>query len=287
MSPHATVIVPVLDDREGLQRCLPRLRDQSFPDDAYEVVVVDNGSEDEPDDLVKGMGPNFRYATEPRPGSYTARNEGVRKARGSVLAFTDADCLPQPRWLENGVERVTESPEIGLVGGKITVFSPGEGAPTPWDVHNAVQGFRQRDYIERRGFAATANAFTTKAVMDEVGGFDASLKSGGDFDFGNRVRQQGYGLVYEETAEVRHPSRRTFSEHSKKIARIRRGMYDRSYEPHKNPHLYVLPLRKWRRLMTAEITTSEKLKGGWAALVLKYVHAYWSLYWAFTDSTDG
>src|ERR1041384_5139232 len=92
-----SVIVPVWNDAERLGHCLHALEKQTYPAESYEVIVVDNGSTDSVACLVAAYG-RARLVSEQRPGSYAARNTGLNLARGQVIAFTDADCLPAPDW---------------------------------------------------------------------------------------------------------------------------------------------------------------------------------------------
>ena len=93
-----SVIIPVFNDPR-LEHCLQALSKQTVAHD--EFIVVDNGS-DARSVIDTDRFPEVRVIREDRPGSYIARNPGVRAPSGSVIAFTNADCLPEPD-LERGV----------------------------------------------------------------------------------------------------------------------------------------------------------------------------------------
>ncbi len=80
---------------------------------------MDNGSDPGHDrgEIVSHFG-QARMIHEPLPGSYAARNQGLSQARGNIVAFTDADCIPNPDWIEKGVRTLQKFPECGLVAGK-------------------------------------------------------------------------------------------------------------------------------------------------------------------------
>src|ERR1044071_6513252 len=103
--PFVSVIVPVWNDSARLDRCLRALEEQTYPGDLYEVVVVDNGSDEPLGPVIERHG-RASLVRETKPGSYAARNTGLAHARGEVVAFTDADCLPAPDWIEQGVARL-------------------------------------------------------------------------------------------------------------------------------------------------------------------------------------
>jgi GT2 family glycosyltransferase len=85
---------------------------------------------------------------------------------------------------------------------------------------------QQRRYVEKRRFAATANLFTLKSVIDDVGPFDSvtyNLSACEDTDWGWRVFARGYKQIYSEEARVRHPARQGLSELCKKMIRTIEG----------------------------------------------------------------
>src|SRR4051812_27832091 len=96
--PFVSVIVPVFNQSEPLRACLRALNGQTSPRARFEVIVVDNGSTD-PVSVPTGSHSTVRVEGESKPGSYAARNRGVAIARGSVIAFTDADCVPAADWV--------------------------------------------------------------------------------------------------------------------------------------------------------------------------------------------
>ncbi|MGH7859534.1 MAG: glycosyltransferase family A protein, partial [Candidatus Binatia bacterium] len=115
--PLVSVVVPTFGDAEGLGRCLAALELQTYPADRYEVVVVDNGSR--PAVVLPESRRARRLEIEPKPGSYAARNRGVRSSRGEIFAFTDADCAPRADWLEQGVAALGIDPAVHPVAGRI------------------------------------------------------------------------------------------------------------------------------------------------------------------------
>lgn len=223
--PFVSVIVPVLGDVDRLAACLDALEDQTWPGDGYEILVVDNGPERGGCAAAAGR-VHVRLLREEVPGSYAARNCGLGAARGELLAFTDADCIPAPDWIERGVERLLEEPGCGLVAGRIRLTVRDPRHPTAVELYESVAAFRQDDYVAQRHFGATANVFTTRAVMDRVGPFDPRLKSLGDVDWGVRVFEAGFRQLYAPNALVDHPARRTVGEFVRRSARMTRGFRD-------------------------------------------------------------
>src|SRR3954467_928936 len=230
VKPFVSVIIPVYNDGERLRICLTALSRQTYGTSLFEVIVVDNGSKVSPEPIVAGV-PFAKLTTETRPGSYCARNPGLTLAKGELLAFTDADCVPRPDWLDKGVAAFLREPNAGLVGGRIQVFFKNPEKPTFVEVYESVRAFPQHDYIHEHRYGATANMITSRAVMDRVGKFNDVLKSSGDKDFGNRVDKAGLKLIYADDATVEHPARNSWKELYNKTARLAAGHWQMDGKP--------------------------------------------------------
>ena len=114
---NISVIVPVYNTEIYIEDCIKGLLSQNYPHDQYEVIMVDNNSTDCSTDIIKQY-PWIKLKREYKPGSYAARNHGVDEAKGSIIAFTDPDCVPCSEWLRN-IAAVMSQPEICIVLGNI------------------------------------------------------------------------------------------------------------------------------------------------------------------------
>src|SRR5262245_53383059 len=223
--PFVTVIVPVLNDPAGIRGCAAALVQQTYPAGAFEIVVADNGSTLETREAIERLreaaGDRLRVVVEPQRSSYAARNRALASARGALIAFTDADCRPAPTWLAHGV-RALQAQGGGGVGGRIVVTYR-QVPPNPCEYWDSAVRLNQRAFVERIGFAATANLFVDLAVFARVGPFRADLLSGGDREFGKRLRRAGERLSYAPDAVVEHPARATLRELYRKTVRLARA----------------------------------------------------------------
>lgn len=220
--PYVSIIIPVFNQGEELLRCLRALEAQSYPRNRFEVIAVDNGSERPLCPLIE----RFSFARcirELKPGSYVARNRGIQAARGELLGFTDADCVPASSWIERGVRAVRALPGAGMVAGKIELTLLNPSSPTAAELFEVVFGFPQETYIGW-GFGATANLFTTRATVDQVGLFDEQLMSSGDLEWGHRLRSQGLAQVYADDVRVSHAARSTLRQLREKSLRVAGGI---------------------------------------------------------------
>ncbi|MGP1385615.1 MAG: glycosyltransferase family 2 protein [Thainema sp.] len=225
--PFISVIIPVFNDGERLQLCLAALAQQTYPRSHVEVIVVDNGSD--PLDPIKAAVESYDNVIltfEATPGSYAARNQGIALAKGEVIAFTDADCIPVPDWLAKGAAQLDEVPNCGMVSGKVEVFFKRADQPTTVELYQSMTAFPQEFYLKQFRGGVTANLFTWSKVIDQVGLFDQRLKSFGDLEWGRRVYLAGYQQVYAADVVVNHPARHTWNQLYQRTIRTAGGVYD-------------------------------------------------------------
>lgn len=217
--PRVAVIIPVYNDATGLLKCLEGLAFQTYPGHLIEIVVIDNGSTP-PLNLHDAL-LNARVEHCITPGSYAARNAGVRVATGTVLAFTDADCIPHPSWIESGVRALSAADGPHLVGGRVEIIEPAKRTGT--GLYQYACGFPQEQNIAQKGFVATANLFCLSRHFQAVGPFDERLLSGGDAEWAWRATRQGFKIVYEPEALVSTPPRISLRSAIRQARRVTAG----------------------------------------------------------------
>lgn len=195
-----SVIIPVFNAAQYIKSCLDSLLAQEKK--AREIIVVDNGSTDTTLALVRRY-EEIRLIEEPLPGASTARNKGAKQAKGSLLAFLDADCHAQPDWLKEAwrILRCHDSAD-GLVGASRGISQ------------NLWAAFFQRSYNEfLREIQATdgrllkidsKNFFLKREAFWAIGGFDTSIRSCEDADLGIRLHRAGYRIFFSPSVVVSH-----------------------------------------------------------------------------------
>jgi len=120
-----SVVIPIYNAEADLMALLNCLAAQTYPSDRVEYLLVDNASTDRTGVLLQDAVGQFaqihlRLLSQSQiQSAYAARNFGIQAARGEILAFTDADCRPQPNWLSSLVTPFADD-SIGLVAGEIT-----------------------------------------------------------------------------------------------------------------------------------------------------------------------
>lgn len=205
-----SVIIPHLNQPDGLEACLCSLDAQSLSSDLFEVVVVDNGSATAPTEVV-ARHPNVRLLHEARPGPGPARNTGVAAAHGDVLAFVDADCRAHPDWLQNILETLRSSPPETILGGDVRIWHPGTGALDAIAAYESVFAYRFKLYIERHGYSGTGNLAMFRRDFEAIGPF-GDIDVAEDMDWGRRARTAGFRFRYVPEMIVFHPARASLQE---------------------------------------------------------------------------
>lgn len=225
-APFVSVIVPHYSDLRRLDLCLAALDHQSYPRDAFEIIVADNNSPEGIEAVTAVVAGRARLTLVLEKGPGLARNGAVALANGEALAFTDSDCLPETEWLAKGVAALADH---DLAGGRIRVLVEDVNRITPAEAFEIIFAFDNESYVRRQGFSVTANLFCRKTVFDDIGGFFDWVATE-DLEWCHRARAAGYRLGYAPDAIIGHPARRAWSDLIKKTQRGNIGLYARMAE---------------------------------------------------------
>jgi len=200
--PYVSVIVPVYNDQEHIGLLIESLLNQDYPQKSTEIIIVDNNSSDKTPEIIRKFSVTLLCENEVQ-SSYAARNRGIKKARGQILAFIDSDCRADPSWLTEGVKKLLDE-SADLVGGEVAfTFSQKK---TLAEMYDSVTNFAF-EFKVSRGVSGAGNLFVKSQLFDQVGLFVARVKSGGDIQWTQKATRRGFSLVYAPRAIVRHPAR--------------------------------------------------------------------------------
>jgi GT2 family glycosyltransferase len=241
--PSVTVVVCTRDRTSCLGRCLDSLVRLDYA--ALELVVVDNApSDDATEKLVRSRYPSVRYICEPRPGLNWARNRAIAEAGGEIIAYTDDDAVVDPAWVTALARVFAEHPEVMSVTGLVVPYELETRAQILFEEYGGfgrgfVRGWYRLDGRSRKEwfnigagqFGTGANMAYRRSVFEHIGSFDPALdvgtvtNGGGDLEMFFRVLQEGYTLVYEPSAVIRHRHRRSYEELRTQLTNHGIGLY--------------------------------------------------------------
>ncbi len=215
--PFVSVVIPTRARPEMLRVCLESVSVQNYPRDRYEVIVVEDGTQDGEavvKQLAVASSVAIRYFRIPHSGLATARNVGLARSTGDIVAYIDDDALAVFDWLTQHVTTLLQNGATGS-GGRVSPSYPektlrSEVLPNgdmQWTGSNAeVPGYPEVHHIPGGNMA-----FWRKALL-EVGGFDAAFSAclawREETDVCVRLVSRGYHLLNNSKALVEHRAAR-------------------------------------------------------------------------------
>lgn len=227
---EVSVIIPVYNDPDGLHTTIDSLLKQSYSRDLFEILIIDNGSDDTTWDQVKSYSEeypklidSFREATG---GSYRARNRGIAEADGDFLAFIDSDMTVDDNWIELVVQTMNVR-DCYYLGCAVEVYIP-ENSRNIVSLYDHIFGLPVREYLKYVHFAPTCSLVVISDIFEEIGRFDSRLVSGADHEFGVRVFEKGYEQYFASDITMYHPARTSVADICRKNIRIGRGIAQKS-----------------------------------------------------------
>jgi glycosyltransferase involved in cell wall biosynthesis len=226
MPPFFSVIVPTRDRPGPLAGCLGSLGRLAYPPERFEVIVVDDGSERAPEEVVAPFRDRLSLTliVQAKGGPAAARNAGARGARGEFLAFTDDDCKPDPGWLGALAERFQSAGDRALGGRTLNGCLDNLCAVATQSLMEDLYAHYNAD-PDAALFFTSNNLAVPAGPFRALGGFDPAFAeaAGEDRDFCDRWLRRGYGMTYVPGACVTHAHPLGFGGFWRKHFRYGRG----------------------------------------------------------------
>ena len=196
----ASVIIPAYNAESTIGECLKALEKQSFKD--FEVIVVDDGSKDRTGEAAKGF-KGVKVFSQKNAGPAKARNLGAKNAKGEIIIFTDSDCIPERKWVEEMLKPMEDSEVVGVQGTYKTSQKEIVARLIQLEIEQRHEKMAKKKYID---FMGTYSAGYRRKIFLELGGFDESypIASGEDAEFSFRVNEAGYKMIFNIAAVVWH-----------------------------------------------------------------------------------
>ncbi|MCI0616220.1 glycosyltransferase, partial [bacterium] len=204
--PKTSVIVLTRNRVQSLLRTLNSLKNLNYPN--YEVIVVDNDSTDNTKEMALQHDVIYVHAPA-RCGIGNCRQLGAMRSTGEIIAFCDDDCIPSSDWLNHLVRRLTNEPDLGLIGGQvINIGFPGK--------NGSGKKFKGRSRLGKNGkivfvedpreaeFFGNMNLALRREVFEEIGGYDPFFHVMEEIDLALRIRKRGYRIDFEPEAVLQH-----------------------------------------------------------------------------------
>jgi glycosyltransferase involved in cell wall biosynthesis len=204
---NVSVVCTTLNEEESIRELFDALSLQTRQPD--EVIMVDGGSTDDTIALAgsyRERMPSVRIMLAPGTNISEGRNRGIAAARSSVIALTDAGCIPDPRWLEAMAEQLNNGPKPALVSG---IAVPKAVTHLEWCIAQCSLSFRIN--LGTASFLPTARAMAFhRDLWSMVGGFPEDMDYGEDAAFVLAVRDYGGFIRIAEDAKIAWRPRKTY-----------------------------------------------------------------------------
>jgi len=215
-----SVIIPSYNSESTISKCLDALKNQEYKGD-YEIILVDSSLDRTPE-IVYSKYPDIQFIhLDKKTDPGTARNMGLERSKGDLIAFIDSDCVAAPDWLNRIV--AAHNSEYKVVGGSVR------------------NGNRENDMVAWAGYLAefreflpgkpktevnhipTCNISYKKEIFEKYGVFEGIYYPQEDLVFNYKLRKNGVRILSDSSITVNHNHRssiKSFINHQIKIGTI-------------------------------------------------------------------
>ena len=250
MTVKYSVVIATHNRAQILEKCLSALANQTISKREYEIILTDDGSTDNTNEIVNRFIKNnpevqMNYTYQENSGPAKARNRGIEYSKGELILFTDDDCIVPTNWIEVLAKQYVIHPEIAGAGGWYEyppdLYKKSEFVYYSMYSHYRIYGERiKTEEINNNIFLKnpsgnTSNMSYRKDILEKVGGFDETINFVGlvDWELKKRIMDLGYPLLYIPFF-VTHLKPLGFKEIIRKFFNRGRGRY---HIVKKNPEL--------------------------------------------------
>jgi GT2 family glycosyltransferase len=238
--PLISIIIVNLNGKDYLGTCLDSIKNLNYPEDRFEVTVVDNGSSDGSVQFLAGSYPGIKVIKNDfNKGFAVANNQGARVANGEYVAFLNNDTKVDVNWLIELVKPVYKDKETVCAGSKVLSMDGKTLDFVGGMVNFEGKGFqidysldRQKDIYDDNTYLPFVNGgamLVNRQVFLDAGGFDEDFFAYyEDVDFGWRLWVLGYRVVFAPKSivyHVHHGTSKIFSEDKLRFLKERNALY--------------------------------------------------------------
>jgi glycosyltransferase involved in cell wall biosynthesis len=201
--PEVSVVVPFYNAERYIDGCIRGLLAQRYPEEAYEIIMVDNNSTDASAGFVRQY-PRIRLLAEEKQGAYAARNRGLLAARGAIIAFTDPDCVPDEDWLCS-IAAAMSPAEVRIVLGhsRMACDSPCMSLLAAYEYQRA--HFVFNSHTKELYYGYTNNMAVRRELFSKLGPFVERARGADTLFMRRAVDEYSSEVVrYDPAVRVRH-----------------------------------------------------------------------------------
>lgn len=188
--PFVSIIVPAYNEGKRIGKCLKSINDLKYPKEKIEIIVVDDGSQDDTLDIARKY--SVSILKQQHLGCAAARNRGVEHAKGEIIAFIDADDICRGKWLVETVSYLIDK-QIGAVGCSHDILNVEKNDFIM--ISHKEKCFRHIMSPDRTDHIGTSGCVIRKSVFLEVGGFNPEFSAAEDTELSHKIRKKGYELI--------------------------------------------------------------------------------------------
>jgi len=186
-APHISVVIPTKNEAKLLPACLRSLRNQKTKY-TYEVIIVDTRSTDGTQTIARSLG--ARVITEKQKGKIYAFRKGASLARGKILAFTEADCVVPPHWIETIATHLDKHKHVAAICGMYTFSKSGLLSKIGTYIAHSVGHILHFAYFGHHALRAS-NFAVRKDIYNAIGGFSLQFFELYDVEIAQRIAKYG------------------------------------------------------------------------------------------------
>ncbi|MBI4158729.1 glycosyltransferase family 2 protein [Candidatus Woesearchaeota archaeon] len=208
MKPQLSIIIPVYNGQNYLQKCLQSVFASAY--NSFEVIVVDDASKEDVASIAKKF--SCRYIrNERRMGSGPSRNYGANIAKGKILVFLDSDCIVHTSWLSSIAQNFKKL-KVGAVAGQYSGFVENSFI-SKFSFYELL--FRERNFKKYVKTMPSCNFACKRDAFFDVGGFSEKGRYSDDLEFSYRFGKK-YKILWDPKIHVRHHFPATFKKYLSK-----------------------------------------------------------------------
>ena len=225
--PLVSVVIPVKNEAGILKRCLGSLKRMDYPPERLEIIVADGMSGDDSKAVALSCG--ARVVTNERELVVSGRNRGFESAKGDLVAFTDADCVFDAKWIGNSLKYFDDE-NVGGVGGLTLPPEDSSSFEKAIDCIFSMAEFfhstahrKKTEGVKEAEDIPGCNAIYRREALDKAMPVKEGLLTAEDVWMNFCIRQAGYKLVFAPDVILWHYRRNSPGKFLRQIYRFAIG----------------------------------------------------------------